>query len=169
MFDLQNVLLVDAVHICNRTGFEDGVELYGHAEAAEDHVGVAVLAPKSLVGDFKTRGAVDCPVNPGHLQTPHTLAQTNLQILPFTVTAFAHRYMVVVLGDVDKSGQTLAEPHGHLPVHVDGEGFEALLKSAHGVILEGAGVFAQIHASHLCQAKAADWNKPCSPVREGGG
>lgn len=72
--------------------------------------------------------------------------------------------MVVVLGHVDKSGQPLAEPHGDLPVHVDGEGFETFLKPAHGVILEGAGIFAQIHASYLRQAKAADGNKPCSPV-----
>lgn len=46
MFDLQDVLLVDPVDICNGTGFEDRVELDRHAEAAEDHVGVAVLAPK---------------------------------------------------------------------------------------------------------------------------
>lgn len=69
MFDLQHVLLVDSVHIRNRTVFEGGVELYGHAETAEHHVSIAVLAPKCLVGDFKTRGAVDCSVNPGHLQT----------------------------------------------------------------------------------------------------
>lgn len=75
--------------------------------------------------------------------------------------------MVVVLGDVDKRGQALAEPHGDLPVHVDGEGLEALLEPAHGVVFEGAGVFAQVHAPHLGQAKAADGNKPCSPV--GGG
>lgn len=164
MFDLQDVLLVDAVDVCNRTGFKNGVELNRHAETAEDHVSIAVLAPKCLVGDFETRGAVDRPVNPGHLQTTHTSVQTNLPVLPFT-----HRYMVVVLGDVDKSGQTLAEPHGDLPVHVDGERFEAFLESTHGVILEGAGIFAQIHAAHLGQAKTADWNKPYSPVRERGG
>lgn len=73
MFDLQDVLLVDSVHICNGTVFERGVELYGHAETAEDHVSIAVLAAKCLVGDFKTRGAVDCPINPGHLQTTDTL------------------------------------------------------------------------------------------------
>lgn len=67
VFDLQDVLLVDSVYICNRTVFEGGVELYGHAETAEDHVSIAVLAPKCLVGDFKTWGAVNCPVNPGHL------------------------------------------------------------------------------------------------------
>lgn len=163
MFDLQDVLLVDSVHICNRTVFEGGVEFYRHAETAEDHVSIAVLAPKCLVGDFKTRGAVDCPVNPGHLQrTGQT--RWSKPILPFPVAPFTHRYVVVVLGHVDKSGQTLAEPHGDLPVHVDSKGFETFLKPAHGVILEGAGIFPQIHASYLCQAKAADGNKPCSPV-----
>lgn len=80
MFDLQDVLLVDSVHICNRTVFKRGVELYRHAETAEDHVSIAVLAPKCLVGDFKTWGAVNCPVNPGHLQTTDTLIQTNLTL-----------------------------------------------------------------------------------------
>lgn len=68
--------------------------------------------------------------------------------------------MVVVLWHVDKSGQTLAEPHGDLSVHVDGEGFEAFLKTAHGVVLEGAGIFAQVHATHLGQTETTDWNKP---------
>ena len=89
-------------------------------------------------------------------------------MLPFPLTPFTHSYVVVVLRHVDKSGQTLAEPHGDLPVHVDSEGFETFLKPAHGVILEGAGIFAQIHASYLCQAKAADGNKPCRPNRERG-
>lgn len=161
MFDLQDVLLVDPVHICNGTVFEGGVELYGHAQTAEDHVSIAVLAPKCLVADFKTWGAVDCPVNPGHLRMTDTLVQADFTFSP--VTPFTHGYVVVVFGDIDKSGQTLAEPHGDLPVHVDGEGFETFLESAHGVVLEGAGIFAQIHASYLCQAKAADGNKPCSP------
>lgn len=117
------------------------------------------------MGNFQTRGAVDCPVNPGHLQTTDTWSKPNLAVFPLIGT-LAHRYVVVVLGHVDESGQTLAEPHGDFPVHVDGEGFEAFLESTHGVILEGAGIFAQIHASHLCQAEAADGNKPCSPVRE---
>lgn len=69
---------MDSVHICNRTVFEGRVELYGHAETAEDHVSIAVLAPKCLVGDFQTRGAVDRPVNPGHLQTTDKLVQTDL-------------------------------------------------------------------------------------------
>lgn len=68
--------------------------------------------------------------------------------------------MVVVLGHVDERRQALAEPHGHLPVHVDGEGLEALLEAAHGVVLEGAGVFAQVHATHLRQSEAAHRNEP---------
>ena len=69
MFEFKSVILMDPVHVNNRTGFEDGVELYRHAEAAKHHVSVAVLGAECLVGDFKTRGAVDGAVNPGHLQT----------------------------------------------------------------------------------------------------
>lgn len=68
--------------------------------------------------------------------------------------------VVVVFWHVDKSGQTLAEPHGDLSVHVDGKGLKSLLKAAHGVVLEGAGVFPQIHAPHLSQAETADRDKP---------
>lgn len=67
MFDFQGVLLVDSVHVNNRTGFEDGVKLYGHAKTAKHHVSVAVLGAKRLVGDFKTWRVVDGAVNPGHL------------------------------------------------------------------------------------------------------
>lgn len=66
----------------------------------------------------------------------------------------------VVLRHVDEGGQALAEPHGDVPVHVDGEGLEALLQAAHGVVLEGAGVFTQVHATHLRQAEAAHRNEP---------
>lgn len=68
--------------------------------------------------------------------------------------------MVVVLRHIHKSRQTLAEPHGDLSVHVDSKGFKSFLKAAHGVVLEGAGVLTQIHATHLSQTKTADWNKP---------
>lgn len=69
MFDFKCVFLVDSVHVYNRIDFEEGVELYRHAEATEHHISVAVLGAKRLVGDFKTRGAVDSTVNPGYLQT----------------------------------------------------------------------------------------------------
>lgn len=52
MFDLQDVLFVDPVHVRDGTVFEGGVELDGHAETAEDHVRIAVLAPEGLVGHF---------------------------------------------------------------------------------------------------------------------
>lgn len=76
------------------------------------------------------------------------------------LATFAHRNVVVVLWHVDKSGQALAEPHGDLSVHVDSKRFEALLKATHGVVLEGAGIFAQVHATHLSQTKAADRDEP---------
>lgn len=87
----------------------------------------------------------------------HSVSESDRQL---PTVFFPHRDMVVVLRHVDKRRQALAEPHSDLSVHVDGEGFEALLKAAHGVVLEGAGVFAQVHATHLRQAKAADWNEP---------
>lgn len=68
VFDFEGVLLVDTVHVYNRTGFEDGVELYRHAEATKHHVSVTVLGTECLVGDFKTRWAVNGAVNPGYLQ-----------------------------------------------------------------------------------------------------
>lgn len=68
MFHFQGVFLVHSVHVHNRTGLEEGVELYGHAETTKHHVSVAVLGAKRLVCHFKTRGAVDGAVNPGHLK-----------------------------------------------------------------------------------------------------
>ncbi len=59
---------MDSVHVHNRTGFEDGVELHRHAETAKHHVAVTVLGAERLVGDFKAWGAVDGAINPGHLQ-----------------------------------------------------------------------------------------------------
>lgn len=61
----------------------------------------------------------------------------------------------VVLRHVDKGGQALAEPHGDLPVHVDGKRLEALLQAAHRVVLEGAGVLAQVHATDLGHSQTA--------------
>lgn len=61
----------------------------------------------------------------------------------------------VVLRHIDEGGQALAEPHGDLPVHVDGERLEALLQAAHRVVLEGAGVLAQVHASDLGHSQTA--------------
>lgn len=68
MFDFESVLVVHSVHVHHRRGFEDRVELDGHAEATEHGVGVAVLSAERLVGDFETRWAVDGAVDPGHLR-----------------------------------------------------------------------------------------------------
>ncbi len=67
-----------------------------------------------------------------------------------------HRDVMVVFGHVAEGGQAFAEPHGHLTVHVDGEGLEALLQAAHGVELKRAGVLPQIHTAHLRQTQTTD-------------
>lgn len=68
--------------------------------------------------------------------------------------------MVVVFWHVDKSRQTFAEPHRDLTVHVDSKRFESLLQATCCVVLEGASIFPQIHATNLRQTEATDWNKP---------
>lgn len=73
VFDFEGVLVVHSVHVRHRGGFEDGVELDGHAEATEHRVGVAVLGAERLVGDFETRRAVDGAVDPGHLRGGDTV------------------------------------------------------------------------------------------------
>ncbi|TNN87238.1 hypothetical protein EYF80_002440 [Liparis tanakae] len=45
----RGVILVDSVHVDDRTGFEDGVELDRHAETTKHHVSVAVLGSERLV------------------------------------------------------------------------------------------------------------------------
>ena len=66
----------------------------------------------------------------------------------------------------DKGGKALAEPHGDVSVHVDGEGLEALLEAAHGVVLKSAGVLAQVHMTDLRHAQTAHGDETC---REGEG
>lgn len=63
--------------------------------------------------------------------------------------------MHVVLRYVDKGGEALAEPHGDLSVHVDGKRLKTFLQTTHGVVLEGAGILAQIHTSDLRHAQTA--------------
>lgn len=74
MFDFESIVLMHSVHVYYRAGLEEGVELYRHAEATKHHVGIAVLGAKRLMGDFKTRGAVNGAVNPCYLrkQSPVT-------------------------------------------------------------------------------------------------
>lgn len=165
VFYFKGVFLVDSVHVYNRTGFEDGVKLYRHAETTKHHVSVAVLGAECLVGDFKTRGAFDCAVDPGHLQIgKESLGSTNNQFRAFYQQIFhcicSYCDVVVVLRHIDKSRQTLAEPHGDLSVHVDSKGFKSFLKAAHGVVLEGASIFPQIHTTHLSQTETTHRNKP---------
>lgn len=69
MFDFKCVFLMQSVHVHHWTGLEDGVELYRHAEPTKHHVSVTVLSTECLMGHFKTRGAVDGAIDPGHLKT----------------------------------------------------------------------------------------------------
>lgn len=66
-----------------------------------------------------------------------------------------HLDMHVVLGYVDKGGKALAEPHGDLSVHVDTEGLKPFLETTHGVVLESAGVLAQVYMSNLSHTQTA--------------
>lgn len=49
---------------------EGGVALHGHAQAAVDHAGIAILGAKCLVGHLEARGTVYGAVNPHNLETP---------------------------------------------------------------------------------------------------
>lgn len=75
--------------------------------------------------------------------------KTNSSWIPF------HLYVRVVLLYVDKGGEALAEPHGDLSFHVDGEGLKTFLETTHGVVLKGAGILAEVHTSDLGYAQAA--------------
>lgn len=72
--------------------------------------------------------------------------------------------------DVDKGGEALAEPHGDLSVHVDGEGLEPFLETAHGVVLKGTGILAEVHTSDLGHTQAAHgdetWRTFTSGIRK---
>lgn len=82
-------------------------------------------------------------------------------VLPFCCLNGLCSYcnVVVVFWHVDKSRQTLAEPHRDLSVHVDSKGFKSLLKATCCVVLEGASIFPQVHATHLSQTETTNWNK----------
>lgn len=140
---------MDSIHVYNRTGFEDGVELYRHAETAKHHVSITVLGAECFVGDFETRGAVNGTINPGHLQNNDMLVQFSYFTSTAVSVCFPYCYVVVILWHIDKCRQTLAEPHGDLPVHVHSKGFKAFLKATRGVVLESVSIFAKVHATHL--------------------
>lgn len=61
----------------------------------------------------------------------------------------SHRYVLVVRGHSYKLRQSLAQPHGYIPVHVDSKWFVAFLQTADGEVLQGADILAKIHSSHL--------------------
>lgn len=58
---------MNSIHVYNRVGLKEGVEFHRHAEATEHHVCITILGAECLVGDFKTWGAIDRAINPGHL------------------------------------------------------------------------------------------------------
>lgn len=68
-------------------------------------------------------------------------------------------YVLVVGGDRYKLRQPLAEPHGHVAVHVDGERFVSFLQATDGEVLQGADVFTKVHPAHLNHAQTAHWDK----------
>lgn len=90
---------------------------------------------------------------------------TNLIVFHSSILHFAwrklgpYRNMTVIFGNIDKSREAFAKPHGDLSVHVDSKGLKSLLQTTHGVIFEGAGILAQIHTSNLGKAQTTDWDK----------
>ena len=73
---------------------------------------------------------------------------------------WAHLDVLVVVRDRDELGQPLAQPHGDVSVHVDGEGLVALLQATDGEVLQGAYVLAKIHPAHLTNAQTAYRDEP---------
>ncbi len=65
-------------------------------------------------------------------------------------------HVLVVERDGDELRQAFADPHGQIAVHVDGEGFVALLQAADGEVLQSAHVLPKVHPAHLTHAQTAD-------------
>ena len=55
--------------------------------------------------------------------------------------------------------QPRAEPHGQVPVHVDGKRFVALLQATYGEVFERAHVLSKVHAAHLTHTQTAHWDE----------
>lgn len=70
-----------------------------------------------------------------------------------TISQVTHLHVLVVGRHRNKLGQPLAEPHGDVAVHVDGEWFVALLQAADGEVLQSADVFTEVHAPQLTHAQ----------------
>ena len=61
------------------------------------------------------------------------------------------RYLNVAVagGDGFELGQALAEPHGDVSLHVDGEGFESLLQTTDGEVAQATNVLTEVDAADL--------------------
>lgn len=64
-----------------------------------------------------------------------------------------HLNVIMVSRHWDELGQTLAEPHSDVSLHVDGEGLKSLLQSTNGKIAQTANILAQVDTPHLRQAQ----------------
>lgn len=67
--------------------------------------------------------------------------------------------MLVVGGNGHKLREPLAEPHGHIAVHVHSKRFKAFLQATDGEVLEGADVLTEVHSGNLTNAQTADWDE----------
>lgn len=65
-------------------------------------------------------------------------------------------YVLVVERRGDELRQSFADPHGQVSVHVDGEGFVALLQATDGEVLQRAHVLPEVHPAHLTNSQTAD-------------
>lgn len=70
-----------------------------------------------------------------------------------------HLYVLVVGGNRHKLRQPLAEPHGHVTVHVHSKRFKAFLQATDGEVLEGADVLTKVHSGNLTNTQTAHWDK----------
>lgn len=59
----------------------------------------------------------------------------------------------------DELGQALAEPHGDVSLHVDGERLKALLQATDGEVAQAADVLAQVEPANLRQAQTTHRDK----------
>lgn len=102
----------------------------------------------------------DSRVRPTVISQPHkNLLELQLPPAAGDAGTSSHLYVLVVAWDGHKLWQSLAEPHGDIPVHVDGERLIALLQPADGEVLEGADIFAKVHPPHLTHTQTAYWDQ----------
>ena len=66
----------------------------------------------------------------------------------------------------DELRQSLAEPHGEVSVHVDGEGLVAFLQTTDGEVLQRAHVLPKVHPPNLANTQAAHRDETCREDRE---